>query len=63
MPGAAWPWKYTWSPACPLALPRKKWLKPTSYRLAELAKVARWPPIPSAAWLARTTMMAAFQRM
>ena len=37
MPGEAWPWKYTWSPAVPLSLPRKKWLKPTSYNEAELA--------------------------
>ena len=28
MPGAAWPWKKTWSPDSPWSLPRKKWLKP-----------------------------------
>jgi hypothetical protein len=44
-------------------LPRKKWLKPTSYWAAELAKVDRWPPMPSAFLLARMTMTAAFQRM
>ena len=39
MPGAACPWMYTWSPGRPSSLPRKKWLKPTSYSAAELAKV------------------------
>src|SRR5487761_1275311 len=34
MPGAAWPWKNTWSPDSPWSLPWKKWLNPTSYRLA-----------------------------
>ena len=29
-PGAAWPWKKTWSPMPSASLPRKKWLKPTS---------------------------------
>ena len=50
-------------PVWPSALPLKKWLNPTSYSDADEAKVARWPPMPSAMWLARTTMMAAFQRM
>src|SRR5579871_353787 len=63
MPGAAWPWKYTWSPAVPSSLPRKKWLNPTSYSEADDANVARWPPMPSEMWLARVTMTAAFHRM
>ena len=46
MPGAAWPWKNTWSPPPGSSLPLKKWLKPTSYRLAADAYVARWPPRP-----------------
>ncbi len=51
-----------WSPAVPSSLPRKKWLKPISYSEAELANVDRWPPMPSACLLARTTIAAAFQR-
>src|SRR5207247_10806325 len=62
MPGEAWPWKKTWSPAPPSSLPRKKWLKPVSYNDAEDAYVERWPPRPSEAALARRTMTAAFQR-
>ena len=64
MPGEAWPWKKTWSPD-PFAasLPRKKWLKPTSYRLAALAYDAMWPPTPISGRFARLTMIAAFQRM
>ena len=63
MPGEAWPWMKTWSPEPPSqSLPRKKWLKPTSYRLAALAYVAMCPPTPISGRLARLTVMAAFQR-
>ena len=34
MPGEAWPWKKIWSPPPGWSLPRKKWLKPTSYSVA-----------------------------
>ena len=52
----------TWSPCPGASLPRKKWLKPTSYRLAELAYVAMCPP--TLVWVfARLTIAAAFQRM
>jgi hypothetical protein len=37
MPGLAWPWKKMWSPPPGASLPRKKWLKPTSYRVADEA--------------------------
>ena len=63
MPGEPWPWKKIWSPAWPWSLPRKKWLKPTSYRLAIDAYVAMWPPTPSSGRLARDTIIAAFHRM
>ena len=33
-PGDAWPWNITKSPGWSPSLPLKKWLKPTSYRLA-----------------------------
>jgi hypothetical protein len=33
-----------------------------SVPMAEEAKVERWPPIPSASWLALITITAAFQR-
>ena len=46
----------------PSLRPRKKWLKPTSYSVADDAKVEMWPPMPSSALLARTTIAAAFQR-
>src|SRR4051795_294989 len=39
MPGAAWPWKYTWSPGWPSSFPRKKWLNPTPYKPAPRAVV------------------------
>jgi len=48
--------------AGPASLPRKNQLKPTSYRLAELAYVERWPPIPGELLLARSTIATAFQR-
>ena len=41
--------------------PRKKWLKPISYRVAAEAKVAMWPPT-LVFLLARRTMAMAFQR-
>ena len=63
MPGAACPWKNTWSPDSPWSLPRKKWLKPTSYRLAAEAYVAMCPPTPRPARFARDTITAAFHRM
>lgn len=63
MPGEACPWKKTWSPPSPSSLPRKKWLKPTSYRDAEEAKVAMWPPTPIPGRCARETITAAFQRV
>ena len=63
MPGDAWPWKNTWSPDSPPSLPRKKWLKPTSYSAADEAYVAMCPPTPRPGRFARDTMMAAFQRM
>src|SRR3970040_1472482 len=50
MPGAACPWKKTWSPGPPSSRPRKKWLKPTSYRLravAEGGRGASMPPAPA----------------
>ena len=47
----------------PSSRPRKKWLKPTSYRLAALAYVDRWPPMPSYFVFARSTMASAFQRI
>ena len=62
MPGEACPWKKTWSPPPGCSLPRKKWLKPTSYSDAALAYVAMWPPTPISGRLARLTVMAAFQR-
>ena len=43
-------------------VPRKKWLKPTSYSVAAEAKVEMWPPMPSDVRLARTTIAIAFQR-
>ena len=64
MPGAAWPWKNTWSPDSPWSLPRKKWLKPTSYRLAARGvgrDVAADADSPGR--FARETMIAAFHRM
>ena len=45
------------------SLPRKKWLKPTSYSVAAQAYVARWPPIPGELVLARRTIATAFQRI
>ena len=45
-----------------LSWPRKKWLKPTSYSVAAEANVEMWPPMPSSALLARTTIAVAFQR-
>lgn len=44
-------------------MPRKKWLKPTSYSEAEEAKVAMWPPTPMPGRWARDTITAAFQRV
>ena len=35
------------SPSLPLSRPRKKWLKPTSYSVADEANVEMWPPMPS----------------
>jgi hypothetical protein len=43
-------------------VPRKKWLKPTSYSDAAEAYVARCPPIPAKRLLARRTIATAFQR-
>jgi len=43
-------------------LPLKNQLNATSYRLAELAYVERWPPIPGETLLARRTIATAFQR-
>jgi hypothetical protein len=63
MPGLAWPWKKTWSPPPGWSLPRKKWLKPTSYSVADEAKVEMWPPTPTPGRCARCTMTAAFQRI
>jgi hypothetical protein len=40
----------------------KKWLKPTSYKVAADANVEMWPPMPSLSLLARTTIDSAFQR-
>src|SRR5690554_5948395 len=48
-----------WSPSGP----RQKWLKPTSYRVAALAKLAMCPPRSPGLRLARTTMAIAFQRI
>lgn len=62
MPGEAWPWKKIWSPLS-WSLPRKKWLKPTSYSEADEAKVAMWPPTPIPGRCARETITAAFQRV
>ena len=42
---------------------RQKWLKPTSYRVADEAKLAMWPPSSPGLRLARTTIAIAFQRM
>src|SRR6266851_4458929 len=53
----------TWSPDSPCSLPWKKWLKPTSYRLAAEAYVAMCPPTPMPGRFARDTMTAAFHRM
>jgi hypothetical protein len=33
--GEAWPWNQIWSPPPGWSLPRKKWLKPTSYSDAD----------------------------
>jgi hypothetical protein len=44
-------------------LPRKKWLKPTSYSEADEAYVEMCPPTPISGRWARCTSMAAFQRM
>ncbi len=63
MPGEACPWKKIWSPPSPWSLPRKKWLKPTSYSEAEEAKVAMCPPTPMPGRCARETITAAFQRV
>ena len=46
----------------PSSCPLKKWLKATSYNVADEANVEMWPPMPSSALLARTTIAAAFQR-
>ena len=35
------------SPSLPFSRPRKKWLKPTSYSVADEANVEMWPPMPS----------------
>ncbi len=44
-------------------MPLKKWLNPTSYRLAAEAYVARWPPRPANRLFARSTIVTAFQRI
>ncbi len=51
------------SPSPSRPLPRKKWLKPTSYSVAADAYVEMWPPMPSDSRLARTTIAMAFQRI
>ena len=53
----AWPWKKSWS-APPGYRPLKKWLKPTSYSVAEGVRgdVLRWDVVLG-------TMMAAFHRI
>ena len=44
-------------------MPLKKWLKPTSYRLAAEAYVARCPPMPEKRLFDRSTIATAFQRI
>ncbi len=63
MPGEAWPWMKIWSPPPGWSWPRKKWLKPTSYRAADEAYVEMCPPTPMPGRCARCTVMAAFQRI
>ena len=63
MPGDAWPWKKSWSAPPGWSGPLKKWLKPTSYSVAELAYVEMCPPTDTPGRCARCTMMAAFHRI
>ena len=42
---------------------RQKWLKPTSYSVADEAKLAMWPPRSPGLRFARTTIAIAFQRI
>ena len=62
-PARRGPGRRSGRPVPPASLPRKKWLKPTSYRVAAEAYVARWPPIPENWLFARRTIATAFQRM
>src|SRR3546814_1701900 len=42
---------------------RQKWLKPTSYKVADEPNVAMWPPRSPGLRLAATTIAIAFQRI
>jgi hypothetical protein len=50
------------SPSWSSPLPLKKWLNPTSYKVAAEAYVEMWPPIPSSILFAFTTIASAFHR-
>src|SRR5688572_7460414 len=63
MPGEECPCTNSRSPGWVSDGARQKWLKPTSYRVAALAKLAMWPPRSPGLRLARTTVAIAFQRM
>jgi len=63
MPGELWPWMYSKSPGWSALGARQKWLKPTSYSVADDAKLAMWPPSSPGLRLARTTIAIAFQRI
>ena len=62
MPGLEWPWWNTRSPGWSALGARQKWLKPTSYSVADEAKLAMWPPSSPGLRFARTTIAIAFQR-
>src|SRR3569832_1714198 len=63
MPGDAWPWMNTMSPGWFSDCARQKWLKPTSYSVADDAYVERWPPYSLDTLFALSTIASAFQRM
>src|SRR5690349_16509144 len=63
MPGATCPCTKIRSAPCSASGPCHKWLKPTSYRVAEDWNDAMWPPSSELSLLALSTVATAFHRV